>query len=113
MRAASGKLLTVPGGAELEKRTTCSVRSVDARGVRQKLEEPVCERCFGTGMEVVAGKGARRCECRLGELRLRLFEQARVPRRHEQCTLSNYQPATENVSRMLAFKQAYRLVREY
>jgi DNA replication protein DnaC len=64
-------------------------------------------------MEIVPGKGARRCECRLSDLRRRLFEQARVPRRHAECTLSNYQPATENVSQMLAFRQAYRLVREY
>jgi DNA replication protein DnaC len=64
-------------------------------------------------MELISGKGTRRCECRLSDLRRRLFEQARVPRRHEQCSLSNYQPATNNVSQMLAFKQAYRLVQEY
>jgi DNA replication protein DnaC len=64
-------------------------------------------------MEIIPGKGARRCECRLSDLRRRLFEQARVPRRYAECSLSNYQPATENVSQVLAFKQAYRLVREY
>jgi DNA replication protein DnaC len=64
-------------------------------------------------MELVSGKGARRCACRLSDLRRGLFEQARVPRRHEECSLSNYQPAADSVSQMLAFKQASRLVREY
>jgi DNA replication protein DnaC len=64
-------------------------------------------------MEIISGKGARRCACRLSDLRRRLFKQSRVPRRHEECFLSNYRPATENVSQVLAFKQAYRLVREY
>jgi len=64
-------------------------------------------------MEVILGKGARRCACRLSDLRRRLFEQAHVPRRHEECSLSNYHPATGNASQVLAFRQAYRLVREY
>jgi DNA replication protein DnaC len=64
-------------------------------------------------MEVVACKGARKCACRQGDLRGRLLEQARIPKRHEECSLSNYQLATDNVSQLLAFKQAYRLVREY
>jgi DNA replication protein DnaC len=105
MRAASGRLLTLPDPREVQR--------AYERGVQQKQEEPVCDRCFGTGMDVVAGKGARRCACRQGDLCRRLFEQARVPKRHQECALSNYQPATENASQVLAFKQAYRLVREY
>lgn len=111
MRAASGRLLAVPNRTELE--TPCDVQSGNVGGVQQKREGPVCDSCFGTGMEIVPGKGARRCVCRLSELRRRLFEQARVPRRHAECTLSNYQLANGNVSQMLAFKQAFRLVREY
>ena len=64
-------------------------------------------------MEIIPGRGARKCECRLSGLRRRLFEQARIPRRHEECSLSNYEPAAGNVSQTLAFKQSYRLVREY
>jgi DNA replication protein DnaC len=64
-------------------------------------------------MEVVVGKGARRCACRQNEVRHRLFEQARVPMRHQACALSNYQPAPDNASQMLAFKKAYHLVHEY
>lgn len=105
MRAASGRLLSLPDPLEVQRGY--------GRGVQSKQEEPGCDRCFGTGMEVVAGKGARRCACRRSELRRRLFEQARVPERHRECSLSNYQPATDNVSQVLAFKQAYRLVHEY
>lgn len=105
MRAASGRLLALPDPHEVQR--GCE------RRVQQKQEEPRCDKCFGTGMEVVAGKGARRCACRQGDLRRRLFEQARVPKRHHDCSLANYQPATDNASQMFAFKQAYRLVREY
>src|SRR5829696_5661269 len=105
MRAASGRLLAVPDTGEIQRG--------DARGMPRAWEEPDCDRCFGTGMEVVAGRGARKCACRQSDLRRRLFEQARVPKRHEGCSFSNYQPAAENASQMLAFKQAYRLVREY
>lgn len=83
------------------------------RGVRHNRAEATCGRCFGTGLEVFAGKEARRCECRSGDLRRGLFEQARVPKRYEECSLINYQPATDNVSQMLAFKHAHRLVHEY
>jgi len=52
-----------------------------------------CSSCFGTGMEVVAGKGARRCRCRTGGVQTKLLEAARLPRRYRKCLLSNYQPA--------------------
>ena len=113
MRAASNGLLAVPDQAELDARARREVQRGDARGVQQNQGGPACDRCFGTGLEVIVGRGARRCVCRLGDLHRSLFERARVPRRHEECTLSTYQPATDNVSQLLAFKQAYRLVREY
>lgn len=93
MRAVFGKLSSDPDLAE--------------------SEESPCERCFGTGMEVVSGKGARRCVCRLSRQPRTLFELARVPRRQEKCSFTNYKPADGNVSQMFAFKQAYSLVREY
>ena len=113
MRAASGRLPAVPDAVELETRLLCNAQRGYKCGAQQKQEHPVCERCFGTGMEVVSGKGARRCVCRQGDMCRRLLEQARVPRRHGDCSLSNYHPATDNVSQLLAFKQAYRLVHQY
>jgi DNA replication protein DnaC len=64
-------------------------------------------------MEVVPGKGARRCLCRKRDVRTDLLGAARIPRRYEECSLSNYQPATTNGSQLRAFNYAYRLVREY
>jgi DNA replication protein DnaC len=113
MRAASSRLLSVPDSCEPETRPPNEVRREHAGGVRRKQEDSTCDRCFGTGMEVVSGKGARRCVCRLSDLRSKLLEQARVPRRHEECSLSNYHPAGDNASQVLAFRRAYRLIREY
>ena len=58
-----------------------------------RRDPSVCSRCFGTGMEVVAGKGARRCRCREQERQQRLLEAARIPLRYARCTLANYHPA--------------------
>jgi DNA replication protein DnaC len=64
-------------------------------------------------MEVVLGKGARRCGCRTRDAQTKLLEAARIPRRYDECSLSNYQPAGNNGSQLRAFNYAYRLVREY
>lgn len=76
-------------------------------------EPVICSFCFGSGMEVVPGKGARRCRCCTRDARAKLLEAARIPRRYEACSLSNYKPANNNASQLQAFNYAYRLVREY
>src|SRR6266566_1377549 len=53
-------------------------------------EAPVCPRCFGTGVEMVPGEGARRCDCQMSDHRQRLFHSARIPPRYQHCTLANY-----------------------
>lgn len=73
----------------------------------------VCSFCFGTGMEVVAGRGARRCRCRTEDRRAKLFEASRIPRRYSECSLEGYKPAKGNGSQLLAFNYAYRLVHDY
>src|ERR1051326_4901661 len=75
-------------------------------------EPIVCSYCFGTGMEVVPGKGARRCRCRTGDARAKLLEASRIPRRFVECSLSNYHPVSNNGSQLRAFSYAHRLVRE-
>ena len=74
---------------------------------------PSCTLCFGTGMEVIAGKGAHRCQCRMRDAQAKLLEASRIPRRYGECSLSNYRPASNNGSQLHAFNLAYRLVREY
>jgi DNA replication protein DnaC len=77
------------------------------------VDPVICSFCFGTGMEVIAGKGARRCQCRTRNAQTKLLESARIPRRYSECSLSNYRPASNNGSQLRAFNLAYRLVREY
>ena len=76
-------------------------------------QSEVCSFCYGSGMEVVPGKGARRCRCRNENRRIKLFEAANIPRRHCECSLESYKPAKGNGSQLLAFNYAFRLVREY
>ena len=77
-------------------------------------EQPaVCSSCFGTGMEMVEGKGARRCRCRVQESQSRLFEGARLPRRYTDCSLANYYPAPDSPTQLQAFHYARKLANEY
>jgi DNA replication protein DnaC len=64
-------------------------------------------------MEVVAGKGARRCGCRTRECEEKLFEEARIPARYRGCSLTNYFPEKGNGSQLRAFNYAYRLTHDY
>jgi DNA replication protein DnaC len=79
----------------------------------ETAESATCSLCFGTGMEVVMGKGARHCICRMHDAQTKLLEAARIPRRYSECSLSNYHPASNNGSQLHAFNYAYRLVHEY
>jgi len=72
-----------------------------------------CPRCYGSGMEVVPGKGARRCPCKDLNPALKLSERARIPRRYDPCALNNYYPAQGNGSQLRAFNFAFRLVQKY
>src|SRR5947209_13955982 len=99
------RLAAVP---DVEERDSPLRRVSSAAG-----ELVVCAFCFGPGMEVVPGKGARRCRCRAEDARKKLLDAARIPRRYEECSLSNYQPAANNGSQLRAFNYAYCLVREY
>ena len=76
------------------------------------LAGAVCELCFGTGMEVVPGKGARLCHCRIRDSRRKLFEAARIPRRYSECSLDNFKTEA-NSSQNIAFRYACRLVLDY
>lgn len=50
----------------------------------------VCEFCVGTGMEIIPGKGARTCECRLIEQRKRLI--AGIPGKFANIRLETIKP---------------------
>ncbi len=46
-----------------------------------QMTEEVCQNCFGSGMQVVAGRGARPCSCRQQTSHSTLIARARLPRR--------------------------------
>lgn len=70
-----------------------------------------CPKCFGAGMEVVAGKGARICECRKLKSQHGQFESVRLPKRYDGFHFHNYKPQTP--SQDAAFKFAMGLTNEY
>lgn len=77
----------------------------------------VCPRCFGTGMEVVPGGAARRCECQTTGNFDRLFKNARIPARYQHCTINNYDvgpgDTDESVSRWKAKGEASIIADDY
>lgn len=72
-----------------------------------------CFLCLGTGMEVVPGKGARRCSCRTQEGRAKLLLAANIPRRYEDCSLANYIVTPGNGTQHRALHYAYKQATEY
>jgi DNA replication protein DnaC len=83
------------------------------QGFNAAAEPLSCSFCFGTGMEVIACKGARRCRCRAGDTKAKLMEAALIPRRFNACSLENYEPAKGNATQLSAFHFAYTLARMY
>ena len=97
------------GASEFSKTTGVEVAPLRAVNF---TPEP-CLACHGSGMEVVPGKGALRCHCRLEQQQSKLLEQSRIPRRYENCTLANYRPAPNNGTQLQAFNFAFKLVSEF
>ena len=71
----------------------------------------ICQVCFGSGMEIVPGKGARVCECQKQNAHSNHLQKAKLPIRYVGCHFHNYKP--QNPSQERAFKYASRLTMEY
>ena len=74
-------------------------------------EPEVCPKCYGSGMEVIAGKGARKCECRKQNSHNNQIDKTRIPKRYESCHFHSYRAF--NPSQERAFKYASKLTMEY
>ncbi len=78
----------------------------------ERSDEPeVCPKCYGAGMEVVPGKGARPCECRKKKAANKQTDKTRIPKRYTDCHFHNYK--SYNKSQESAFRFASRLAMEY
>lgn len=72
----------------------------------------VCEKCFGSGLEVIPGKGAQMCECRRrNSLSLRLAN-ARIPKRYDNCHFNTFNPKS-NRSQETALKIAHEFTNNF
>ena len=85
---------------------------IDEGKLRMTEETEVCKDCFGTGTKVDPGKGAVACPCLRVNRARRLIAAARIPRRYEKCSFSNFvsEPGTSQDDALL---QAHKLAREY
>jgi DNA replication protein DnaC len=83
----------------------------EAKGTNSDQTSEECPRCFGTGMEIVKGKGARICPCRKVRSRDLQFQSVRLPRRYDGFHFHNYKPQT--ASQEAAFKYSTALTMEY
>jgi len=72
-----------------------------------------CPRCFGTGMEVMPGEGARRCSCQTPDYRAKLFQSARIPPRYQHCTIQNYVTGNDETSKWAAKIEADRIINDF
>lgn len=77
---------------------------------RDPVEEQ-CPKCYGTGMEIVPGKGARICSCRKLKSPQDRFTSVRLPRRYDGFHFANYKAQTP--SQVAAFQYAQSLVKDY
>lgn len=76
------------------------------------VEIEVCGRCHGTGYEIIAGKGARPCECRKRDSQDKLYQAARIPARYRNCSLNNF-IVKNNSSMVKARSYAFQLASYY
>lgn len=77
----------------------------------ERDEPESCQLCYGTGLEIVAGKGARQCECRKQKSHSTQIEKAKIPRRYENCHFQSYRAMNPTQER--AFKYAWKLALDY
>ena len=73
--------------------------------------DDVCPVCFGSGMEIVAGKGARVCTCQRNNLQSTTLGRAKLPKRYEACHINNYSPT--DPSQIKALRLATQFAMEY
>ena len=74
-------------------------------------EPEVCPLCYGSGMEIVKGKGARPCGCRKKSSHSNLIEKAKIPKRYESCHFHTYRVL--NPSQDRAFRFSSKLTMDY
>ncbi len=75
--------------------------------------DEVCQICFGSGMEIVPGKGARPCLCLKDDRQSNPFEKVRVPNRYIGCHFNSYKPDPKEPSQKAAARYAMEFVEQF
>jgi DNA replication protein DnaC len=78
------------------------------------MAEKICSKCEGTGWVLVAAEEksvARRCDCFHERRTQAVWEQARIPRRYQNCSLANFE--VHNDSHKDALKISRQFVKNY
>ena len=72
-----------------------ALSAVPAQNKARETDD-ICPKCFGSGMEVVPGKGARVCHCQKQTSHGGNFDKVKLPRRYASCHFNSYTPANES-----------------
>jgi DNA replication protein DnaC len=78
------------------------------------MAEKICSKCEGTGWVLAAAEGksvARRCDCFYEKKTQARWEQARIPRRYQKCSLDNFE--VHNDSHKDALKISRQFVKNF
>lgn len=76
------------------------LRAVIEEGLAKAGQNPAprsCPRCFGSGVEVVRGKGARPCECKRPAQAAQRLKSTNLPPRYATASFANFQPRTPSI----------------
>lgn len=75
------------------------------------LDSSICHICGGTGMELVPGKGARKCECRKTVRGMNPVTAARIPAKYQNASFESYLLLDPHKER--ALKKAFDFTKQY
>ena len=92
------------------ERAKSKLQAVAHAPAAEKIPES-CPICFGSGMEIVPGKGARVCSCQRNENHSSTLDKAKLPRRYAGCHFNSYSPS--DPSQVKALRLATQFTMEY
>ena len=93
-----------------KKSNLANVADIDAPSIDSlagNIDIETCPKCFGSGMEIIQGKGARQCGCQKKGAKASPFEKVRVPRRYSDCHFNSYAPANPTQSHAVRFAMKF------
>lgn len=72
-----------------------------------------CPLCYGSGMQVIEGKGATLCQCQRNDKTSDPFLAVRVPRRYANCHLNSFKPDSSHSSQRSALNYCIKFIDDF